>query len=158
MSEAASERFGRIGGSDQSLQGANSSEPSRILAKHGLSAKAVEIARPLGFPITNSMLVSWIVAIGLIVLAQMATTNMKELPSRLQNILEWLIDSSIQVHSGNHRATPCRSYLLVLRDHFLVYSLGQLGGTHSRRGIDRLGNRHSTRIRGGTTPVTRCER
>jgi F-type H+-transporting ATPase subunit a len=39
------------------------------------------------------MLVSWIVAIGLIVVAQVATRDMKELPSRLQNFLEWLIES-----------------------------------------------------------------
>ena len=29
--------------------------------EHGLSQKAVEIARPFGFPITNSMVVTWIV-------------------------------------------------------------------------------------------------
>jgi len=31
---------------------------------HGLSPKAVEVGRLLGFPITNSMVVSWIVALG----------------------------------------------------------------------------------------------
>ena len=41
--------------------------------EHGLPQKAVEIARPFGFPITNSMVVTWIVAIGLIVFAQVAT-------------------------------------------------------------------------------------
>jgi len=81
------------GGSDESLQTAKSADPSSPPENHGLSAKAVEIARPLGFPITNSMLVSWIVAIGLIVVAQVATRDMKELPSRLQNFLEWLIES-----------------------------------------------------------------
>ena len=29
-------------------------------AAHGLSQKAVEIAAPFGFPITNSMLVTWV--------------------------------------------------------------------------------------------------
>ena len=33
-------------------------------AEHHLSQKAVEIARPFGFPITNSMVVTWIVAAG----------------------------------------------------------------------------------------------
>jgi hypothetical protein len=33
-------------------------------AERGPSQKAVEIARPFGFPITNSMVVSWIVAAG----------------------------------------------------------------------------------------------
>ena len=44
--------------------------------EHGLPQKAVEIARPFGFPITNSMVVTWIVAIGLIVFAQLATRPM----------------------------------------------------------------------------------
>ena len=61
-------------------------------SEHGLSAKAVEVARPFGFPITNSMIVSWIVALGLIVFAQLATRNMKPIPSGAQNFLEWLIE------------------------------------------------------------------
>jgi F-type H+-transporting ATPase subunit a len=60
-------------------------------AEHGLSAKAVELARPFGFPITNSMVVSWIVALGLIIFAQVATRNMNQVPSGAQNFLEWLV-------------------------------------------------------------------
>jgi F-type H+-transporting ATPase subunit a len=59
----------------------------------GLSQKAVEIARPFGFPITNSMVVTWIVTIGLIVIAQLATRHMMEVPRGLQNFVEWLIES-----------------------------------------------------------------
>ena len=70
----------------------NSSEAASEPAEHGLSPKAVEIARPLGFPITNSMLVSWIVALGLIVFAQAATRDMKLVPTRLQNFIEWLVE------------------------------------------------------------------
>jgi F-type H+-transporting ATPase subunit a len=58
-----------------------------------LPQKAVEIARPSGFPITNSMIVTWIVALGLIVFAQVATRNMKERPGRLQNFWEWMVES-----------------------------------------------------------------
>ena len=57
----------------------------------GLPRNAVEIARPFGFPITNSMLVSWVVALGLIVFAQVATRNMKQVPDGAQNFLEWLV-------------------------------------------------------------------
>jgi F-type H+-transporting ATPase subunit a len=59
----------------------------------GLTRQAVEIARPLGFPITNSMIVTWIVAAGLIILAGTATREMKHVPDRLQNFLEWLVES-----------------------------------------------------------------
>ena len=59
---------------------------------HGLSRHALEIARPFGFPITNSMVVSWAVAVGLIVFAQVSTRNMKQVPDGAQNLLEWLIE------------------------------------------------------------------
>jgi F-type H+-transporting ATPase subunit a len=69
--------------------GAAAPEPQ----EHGLSAKPVEIARPFNFPITNSMLVSWMVAVGLIVFAQLATRKMKQVPTGAQNFLEWLVEA-----------------------------------------------------------------
>jgi F-type H+-transporting ATPase subunit a len=51
----------------------------------------VEIARPFGFPITNSMAVSWIVAGVLIIFARVAARDMKRVPSGAQNLLEWLV-------------------------------------------------------------------
>jgi F-type H+-transporting ATPase subunit a len=62
-------------------------------AEHGLSAKAVEIARPFNFPITNSMLVSWIVALSLILFVQVATRKMSQIPTGAQNFLEWLVEA-----------------------------------------------------------------
>ena len=59
--------------------------------EHSLPQKAVEIARPFGFPITNSMVVSWIVAVGLIIFARVATRDMKGVPGGAQNFLEWLV-------------------------------------------------------------------
>ena len=59
--------------------------------EHGLSQGAVEIARPLGFPISNSMVVTWIVAVALIIFARIATRDMKRVPSGAQNLLEWLV-------------------------------------------------------------------
>lgn len=60
--------------------------------EHGLTQRAVEITRLFGLPITNSMIVSWIVALGLIVFAQVATRNMKQVPEGAQNFLEWLVE------------------------------------------------------------------
>ena len=61
--------------------------------EHGLPQSAVEIGRVFGFPITNSMVVTWIVAIGLIGFAQTATRNMAQVPGGAQNLLEWLVES-----------------------------------------------------------------
>ena len=59
--------------------------------EHGLSQKAIEIGRPFGFPITNSMIVTWIVTIALILLARAATRNLRQVPSGVQNLMEWLV-------------------------------------------------------------------
>jgi F-type H+-transporting ATPase subunit a len=61
-------------------------------AGHGPSQKALEIAAPFGFPITNSMIVTWIVAGALILFAQLATRRLTDVPGGAQNFLEWLLE------------------------------------------------------------------
>jgi F-type H+-transporting ATPase subunit a len=61
--------------------------------EHGLPQSAVEIGRVFGLPITNSMVVTWIVGIGLIVFAQLATRKMAEVPGGAQNFFEWVVES-----------------------------------------------------------------
>jgi F-type H+-transporting ATPase subunit a len=60
--------------------------------EHGIPQSAQGIGGTSGF-ITNSMVVTWIVAAGLIILAQLATRNIKPVPSGLQNFWEWLVES-----------------------------------------------------------------
>src|SRR5262245_29570721 len=45
-----------------------------------------------GFGITNSMLVTWIVAAGIIILAQTAMRHRKAIPGFRQNFWEWLVE------------------------------------------------------------------
>jgi F-type H+-transporting ATPase subunit a len=61
-------------------------------AAHGLSQKAIDIASPFGVPITNSMIATWAVAIGLIVFARLSTRRMAEVPSGVQNLFEWMVE------------------------------------------------------------------
>lgn len=61
-------------------------------AEHGLSQKAIEIARPLGFPVTNSMLVTWIAGVGLLLFARAATRSLTRVPGGAQNLLEWMVE------------------------------------------------------------------
>ena len=59
---------------------------------HGLPAAApVFSVGPLQF--TSSMVVTWIVALVIIVVAQLATRNLKMVPTGLQNFVEWLVES-----------------------------------------------------------------
>ena len=60
--------------------------------EEGLPAHAVSVTHIGSFPITNSMIVTWIVALALIIFAQLATRNMKDVPSGLQNFWEWLVE------------------------------------------------------------------
>jgi F-type H+-transporting ATPase subunit a len=60
---------------------------------HGIPQSAVELGRPFGFPVTNSMVVTWAVAVGLIVFAQLATRRMKDIPEGAQNFWEWMVES-----------------------------------------------------------------
>jgi F-type H+-transporting ATPase subunit a len=69
--------------------GAAKAEP----VHEGLPPKAPTVFNIGPFPVTNSMLVTWIVAIGVIVFAQYATRNMKAVPDGAQNFWEFLVES-----------------------------------------------------------------
>src|SRR5262245_65428739 len=58
----------------------------------GVSLKPQLLVEFGGFGITNSMLVTWIIAAGLIVLAQTAMRNPKPIPGFRQNFWEWLVE------------------------------------------------------------------
>src|SRR6266542_4978229 len=62
-------------------------------AEHGLPAAAVKIGHLGPLPITNSMVVTWAVAFGLILFARVATRRIQEVPSGAQNFWEWLVES-----------------------------------------------------------------
>src|SRR5438874_12846408 len=58
-----------------------------------VSLKPAELVRIGKFAITNSMLVTWIVAAVIIVFAQLATRKIKAIPTGAQNFWEWLVES-----------------------------------------------------------------
>src|SRR6267143_6484042 len=57
-----------------------------------VSLKPLPILQIGKFAVTNSMLVTWIVAAGIIVFAQVATRNIKPIPTGIQNFWEWLVE------------------------------------------------------------------
>lgn len=54
-------------------------------------AEAIFHIGPL--PITNSMVMLWIVAAVIILVAQLATRDLKLIPGKLQNFVEWLVEA-----------------------------------------------------------------
>jgi F-type H+-transporting ATPase subunit a len=77
-------------------------QPAQVAEQehHGLSQRAEEVGRVLNFPITNSMIVTWVVAVVLIIFTQLATRKMKEVPSGAQNFVEWLVEGLYKFLSG----------------------------------------------------------
>jgi F-type H+-transporting ATPase subunit a len=60
---------------------------------HTLPLKPAELFHLGPFTITNSMVVTWAVAAGIILLAQLATRSVKPVPTGLQNFWEWMVES-----------------------------------------------------------------
>jgi len=58
----------------------------------GVSLKPQMLVQFRGFGITNSMLVTWLVAAGIIVFSQIATRQVKAIPNGIQNFWEWLVE------------------------------------------------------------------
>jgi F-type H+-transporting ATPase subunit a len=70
--------------------GGAATEQARI---EGLSANAPDIFNIGPFPVTSSMLVTWIVAAGVIIFARIACRNVKAVPDGAQNYWEWMVES-----------------------------------------------------------------
>src|SRR6266849_3807513 len=72
-------------------------EPARAEAKEqhevAVPLKPAELVHIGKFAITNSMLVTWVVAAGIIVFAQLAMRKIKPVPSGAQNFWEWMVES-----------------------------------------------------------------
>ncbi len=120
------------------------SETVAVASEHALSAKPLEIVRLFGFPITNSMIVTWIAALCLIVFAQRATRAMTSVPSSAQNFLEWLVEGLYRFLEGilgRHLVERTfwffgSVFLFILAANWisLVPGVGSIGWGHSTAG------------------------
>src|SRR5437016_9364378 len=63
-----------------------------VEAEPAVSLKPVPLFQIGKFAITNSMLVTWVVAAGIIIFAQLATRNIQRIPNGIQNFWEWLVE------------------------------------------------------------------
>ena len=119
---------------------------------------AVEIAHPFGFPVTNSMVVTWIVTIGLIVFAQLATRNMKQVPDGAQNFLEWLVGKPVWFLEGllgaqlakRPSGSSARVFIFILASNWL--------GARPGCRLDGMGALHGRRVSARRTVLSRRQR
>ena len=107
-------------------------------AEHGVSQQAQALFRKHGL-ITNSMLVTWIVAAVLIIFARIATRKIQAVPSGAQNFWEWLVESLYEFLEGIIGRGTGQKDVLVLCHHFHLHSVHQLVRLDSRGRHNRLG-------------------
>ena len=62
-------------------------------AEAGIPLRALPMSEKSGISPTNSMIVTWLVALGIIVFAQVATRKIKDVPDGAQNFWEFLVES-----------------------------------------------------------------
>src|SRR5664279_1286126 len=68
--------------------------------EHGLSPDALRLGSSGSSFVTSSMVVTWTVALGLIIFVQVATRRMQLTPSGAQNFLEWLVEALYEFLEG----------------------------------------------------------
>jgi F-type H+-transporting ATPase subunit a len=78
---------------NETVENSGHEATAAVHEEHGLPLKPVEIGHIGSFPITNSMVVTWIVALALIGFAQYATRSIKRVPEGAQNFWEFLVES-----------------------------------------------------------------
>lgn len=64
-----------------------------VKEEHGIPLKPDVLFHVGPLAVTNSMVVTWIVAAGILICAQLATRKIKPVPTGLQNFWEWLVES-----------------------------------------------------------------
>ncbi len=92
--------FGFAGGvvqaADENAPALDTSSVSEVEHEHaeeGIPLKALPMSGRSGISPTNSMIVTWLVALGIIIFAQIATRNIKDVPEGAQNFWEFLVES-----------------------------------------------------------------
>lgn len=69
-------------------------------AHHGLPSAAPDVARIGPLPVSNSMVMTWLVAAAIILFARRATRKIKDVPEGAQNFWEWLVESLHEFLAG----------------------------------------------------------
>jgi len=127
----------------------------------GVSLKPQMLVQFGGFGITNSMLVTWIVAAGIIIFSQIATRRVKAIPSGIQNFWEWLVEGLHNfleniigrelVAKGFWFYATIFIFILFVNWFGLIPGIGTIGWGH----YDATGNFHVDRplLRGGNADL-----
>jgi F-type H+-transporting ATPase subunit a len=127
----------------------------------GVPLKAATLVQIGKFAVTNSMLVTWMVAAGIIIFAQVATLRIQPIPRGAQNFWEWLVESLHNFLEGIIGRELVRKtfwffatifiFILFVNWFGLIPGVGTIGWGH----YDPTGNFHIDRplLRGGNADL-----
>ena len=129
--------------------------------KHELSPNALGLWDSGKSFVTSSMLVSWVVAIVLIIFARYATRRIQEVPSGAQNFWEWLVESLHDFLEGIIGADLVKktfwffasAFIIILFTNWfgLIPGVGTMGwGVHDAKGHFEITN---PLLRGGNADL-----
>ncbi len=85
----------------------------------GMPVRASRVAEVFGFPVTNSLLATWLVGLGLILVARLAVRRASLVPGRLQGLLEVLVEGLYGFLAGLMGDTLTRKTFWLLGSFFL---------------------------------------
>jgi F-type H+-transporting ATPase subunit a len=110
-------------------------------ASHGLPPHAPVLFEVGPFQVNSSMIAVWIVAVGVIVLVQLATREVKMVPEKLQNFVELMVEGLYDFFKdivGDHMIKQtfwffCTIFLFILATNWfgLIPGLGTIGWGHT---------------------------
>jgi F-type H+-transporting ATPase subunit a len=100
--------------------------PRVILSE--ISIPAEEVFSLFGFPITNSLLATWLTMLILILFSWAVTRKMKDVPGRLQNLLEMLIEGFYNLVKGVTTPKWARQFFPIVMTIFLFLVVSNLLG------------------------------
>ena len=121
-------------------------EAAQEAKPEGLPAAATDVFSIGPFPVTSSMLVTWIVALGVIVFARYATRNMKEVPDGAQNFWELLVESLHNFLEGVLGPELVKKTFWLFATIFIFILFTNWFGLYSRAWAPSDGARHRARI------------
>ena len=123
--------------------------------EEGLPLHPIVITHIGPLPITNSMVVTWIVAAFLIIFAHIAMRNMQMIPVGLQNFWEWMVESLHKFLEGiiGHQLVKKTFWFFATIFIFILFC--NWFGLDSGRRHRRLGHRNRSWLRPDVHPLFR---
>ncbi len=96
---------------------------------HEITLFAEPIAHYKGFPITNALLTSWAVVLIIIILSVILRKKLKEVPGKLQNIFELVIESGLSLcdQVTNSRVLSVKVFPIAISVFFFILLNNWLG-------------------------------